>query len=635
MSESLFYLVVMDTVEGENQSAAEDSSDESVILPPINSEVTINDTIFTLLAQMYESIGETTSTWGSEVKKIPHPLAEKAYLDQNKKLLLENWEKYKTEYYESLVSISSKTNVLISHLYPFYEKLYQGCLERSEIVSYGFTESSLSLMAKQITCIRILMDEYFFLAHYHMPSWRIYSSTNAPKTKTPMEVPFFYEICRVRAIGDILTKLTRLLVQQVDGRPKNVSSLSTLNSFEILPPNVDKWSYVSGMSRKEPGELLVPYYSQAQLETSFKHFFLRANLISYHSDIGAYLDELWARMSWFVMAPGKGDVFDSVEFRVKMNEDQMANQVEDSFILNTEGGTNMKERLFQDKAVLYICNKPFIYRHILRYWEMLAKLSYRTFIFSTKRVYDNSNGIKILSKWLQERLNKKFEKVANQMRPQVFTEYSNLLIPPSDGEWCRQNAGLQYINENSIWMILYPNLKSFAAALAAKDVKTIYYKPTSAEGSIMEFIVLRLFGMVMGDDLPFAKYYVYDQSKLLEHLDQLKDVIHMPTIVQSFNRYGVLYRGKDKTQRPILYEYKSIFDTLAAWMLIMLSDFTQEAATFVLVKVIQMQRTDLLTLTHIGEKTQTVKTHEFSTMQTKNDNDTDVGTVEDRNSAFF
>lgn len=561
-------------------------------------------------------------------KQLPDLLNERECLASNQKPLLEDWEKYANDFYKTLVEISTYTNKLIQLTLPMYFDAYRGKVITRSLHEKGLTLENISILFKKIGGILSMMDEYFFLAHYHMPSWGIYSPTNTLKSQHAVEVLFFYEICRIRVIYDILNMFGVTLHK----KKINPFLLTILNKAELLPPNIDQWRFPYGVSKSEAGELMVPYYSQSQVETSFKYLFLKLNLITYHSDINNYIDKLLARLGWLTIMPAKGDVMDHLDFRAPLS-DGVVGQVEDNFIsVDVEFSP-----VVTDQPHLYICSRAFIFRSILRYWELLSKRFFRNSIFIAKRIFKNEPDITKMSSWLQKVLNRKFERVFTQMRPEVNNKYNELLIPPSDKEWCIQTT--PYVSESSIWTFLYPQLKSDVMNTASKDIKTIYFKPTTTEAGIFEHIAMRLFGMFLGDSINFRDIFVFNESQILPKLQFFKRVIKMPIIIQSFNRYVLLYRGKDGDDKSqTLYEYESIFDTLAAWIITMIRDFKTETATHILIRTIKKTQLEEKKFSEKekekkgNEAEPTSKTNEFSTFQTKAADDQ---ANDDNRSSFF
>ena len=532
--------------------------------------------------------------------------------------------------------MSESTNIVLSIIFPIYTKWYKEGNDtfRALSVQSDLDEEMVTLLYQQSKCILIIMEEYFYLTHYYMPSWRILSSSN--KTRTPMEILFLFELARIRAINDIFTKF-KSSFDRSDKTTVEHTTLSILLSLELIPPNVSKWKFQNGKERKSKSELMVPFYSISQLETSFRFLFLKINHVSFHSDVGNYIDSLLNRVSWLLISPQPKDIMDHPDFVTPLSDNVLFN-LESNFILDysitfdqSDEPQHLLDHIKNAKSSLMICNRNFIYRYILRYYEILNKCAYRSFIFPAKRLLTMDYHLTEMSNWLQNWLNWKFDKVQTLMRTEIFNTFSSMLIPPSDKEWVMFRHPLQYISESSVWTILYPNLKTFMVANANKDIKKIYYEPSNTDGSIMEYIVLRLITMNFAIKFDFMKFVVL-QSHLIPKIDTLKHR-EMPTIVQSFNRYCLLYKDPSSSNSShVLYEYKSIFDVLAAWIIIMIKNFKSQAVTLAIVSILHQAKKEM-DKSDKGQSTTHQKAGEFTTLQTrKDDNDDDN---EDGKSTFF
>lgn len=600
---------------------------------------TIVDFLLVKLNELYQGI-----------KAFPQPFDDREPTNGSKKeeIFIEEWEDYKLRFFQTLVTISNYTNPILRIAFDIYTNwLNHGSKAFGELLAVhdDLNEETIETIHKQCRCILICMEEYFLLAHFYMPSWRILTATS--KTKIPMEIPFFYELCRIRAITDIFTKFRKYFQKTVEVTSET-NTFMLLNALELLPPNLSKWIYPFGVVGKSKTELMVPYYSLSQLESSFRILFLKVNHVGYHSDIGNYVEELLYRASWLAIGPQTKEVMNVDDLTAPLGE-EIISELDDNFLWSGDEESNSAiiAKLTENSGALFISNRNFTYRLILRYYAILSKTAYRSFIFVTKRYrgIENQNigengplfsKLPKMSAWVQEWLNWKFGKVHLQMRTEVFNYYSSILIPPSDKEWVIFRYPLQYISDNSVWTIMYDNLKEFMTKTANKDIKKLFQTPTNTEGTVVEYIILRLMTMNFASSkfdsvkFDFMKFFVVSQDALVEKIQYLKER-KMPTLVQSFNRYCLLHQESDK---PVMYEFQSIYDTLAAWLLIMISKFPKEAVTFTIINIIQQARQELARDHHSKNKgTEKVKTNQFSTVQTRTEDRDEEN--EDGKSTFF
>jgi hypothetical protein len=397
---------------------------------------------------------------------------------------------------------------------------------------------------------------------------------------------FFYELCRIRAITDVIFRFKLHFDKKKAGTTAfdNYQTMTILRSSELIPPNLGKWQFPFGVKAENKNDFMVTYYSLSQLEMSFNALFLKINHVGYHSDIGRYLEELWYRMAWLMVCPHPKETLDSADYRspltnrakADLNANFLASPVEVESLFDEECKTIQKDML---EADLYICNRYFIYRCILRYCSLLTKTAYRSFIFTTVRILEPDAQLKEMSTWIQQWVNTKFDKVHTQVKKEVYDKFSAFLIPPSDREWVRYRYAQRYVSDSSVWDVLYPNLKAFMIATAARDIKKIYYRndeqKENTDGTILECIVVRLMSMNLASfNIDFDKYFVANEKDLVNRIEQLRSKREMPILVQSFNRYCLLFRNPDVPGSPAtLYEYKSIFDTIAALINTMIKYF--------------------------------------------------------------
>jgi hypothetical protein len=412
--------------------------------------------------------------------------------------------------------------------------------------------------------------------------------------------------------------------------------------LELVPTNLSKWKFQHGVERQSKSELMVPFYSLSQLETSFRFLFLKISHVGYHSDVGNYIEDLLNRASWLLIGPQPKEIMDLPDFSAPLSE-SASSRLEHNFILDyaitfdlEDEPQHLLDQIKDTSSSLMICNRNFIYRYILRYYEILGKCAYRSFIFPSKRILTLDGPLSETSSWIQEWLNWKFNKVYTLMRTEVFNTFSSILIPPSDKDWVMFRHPLQYISESSVWSILYPNLKTFMTANANKDVKKLYYNPSNTDGTIMEYIVLRLMTMNFAAKFDFMKFVV-SQQDFISKIEILKNR-EMPTIVQSFNRYCLLFKDPSSTN-PVstLYEYKSIFDVLATWLTIMLRQFKSQAVTYAIVGILNQAKKEMecaKSKTQNSENSNKAnKSGEFTTLQTRKDENDDDN--EDGKLTFF
>ncbi len=560
---------------------------------------------------------------------------------------IEDWEKFKIKYYNTIIDLSKTTNQLLELSFPIYilHHARNGAQVTKIIKDLNISPSDVFTLIKQSRIILGLLDRYMVTTHYLMPSWRILNTQNHANTKTPMEICLFYEICKMRVITNFFDILTNY-VPGMNSREKELNaSINILHNLKILPPNINKWNCVYPYKHKPSNEMIIQFYSQSQLENSFKHLFLKLNLISAGNEVLIYIDEILARMASLAICAYPAKIMDIESFRSTVPK-TILNNIEDKVIFNTDIiedmlGYNMKNNLLddcfsrfeKDCSNLFIFNQNYVVRLILRYIEILRKTIFRTIIFKPERILKPPDNVKMLSKWIQSCLNNKFEKVNQLLRAEIFEKYSNLLLPPSDPEWAAYYHSVQYISENSVWSILYPELKEFINETANKNIKTIYYEPNNNEITIVEYIVLKLFHMIFASNFNFWDFFVLDQQKLIKTYVNIIEERKMPILIQSFNRFNLLIRQIDGTQ--LMLEYPSIFDTLAGFIIKMIEDFGDANITFCITETInKLRKNERVDDENSSKNQKTINTqsNEFSSVKTRMDTeDDDAG----KNRSFF
>jgi hypothetical protein len=576
-------------VRGSNNSSAKSSSVDEQPNQPMRIDY---DLIVKIITNMFHRI-----------KELPSQLKENDANYYLKNIYKEEWQIYIEKFYQDIRNFSLSTNNLISIIHPIHGNwLLMGDKIFDMLMDQDPDDDFLNIVTTICSLLSLIlgfMNEYLMTSHHIMPSWCILSGKSI--TNIPMEIAMFYEICRVRMINNVFVNFLRHINSKMTVKSSGMADIPILIAFNVLPPMFSRWRKPGTNNNYSKVEMQVCHYSMKQVDESLEYLFHQINHLGYHSTLMLYIDELFNRVSWLVNSPYNEVILNMPEGRSRFDAalaNDVSNFVEtieikesgEVFSNNIDIANSIKS--INEKEGLYMCNSNFIYRSILRYNVILRKSMIRNQIFKVTRILDTSSEHKDLSSWLRKWVDLKFEEVFVTMKQEVSNVYAKLLIPPSDDSWTNYRFPQQYISENSVWTLLYPSLKSHMSTIAGTDIRKIYYTPEPHNGTIYEHIVLRIVSMVFSSNkMDFLEGFTVSEENILRDLYKLKKERKMPILVQSFNRYCVLFR---KNGEEHLYEHENIFDAISFLITIMIYDFNSNNITFTMIGIMKKGKSDVL-----------------------------------------